>query len=505
MLLAAWRRERHYLQRPTSPTYSSTVATTLSIKPPGILCLQRRGGLSADRQHRQRESVQWIDAFCRSQRRFNASVSGPVPTASRSRRRTRRNCRRSRRDRDATFPTATGLTVNVVDGRDKTTPSPTTAGFIEEDPHLLHQPQLHNQPPAGGLPTAASGIVPTFGTNFHTSYMPVVAAGCTGRFLRIGPERRWCSCVCDVGNGVCRPGPQQTPLDPATVYLDPTKRTTSRSCPATPPTRSRTRRLFWAMQLQSCGHGWAAPRSPACCSGIVVCTATTGAFPATVNVVVQPNPFPPSKLSVFVSRTTSRSTVEHDSGGGIDVLAPVEPGLAASTSPLDDAGGTGDATADDLTTCSTCRCRTAWRERSIRRLDLMPARISGANQNLGFDVRESDSITARSSPCRSYESDGQTLSPLAGQRDLQPDAGTLRLVATPGADRIARARSGCRPTRWTARRRTIRSCASASRALPGVRPRIPRVDRLPTRRSSMPPKYVCNAPTPHHGANCNIR
>ena len=79
-----------------------------------------------------------------------------------------------------TFPTATNLTVNVVDGTDKTTPITDYRWIIEEDRTFYINPACTANPPPAGCPSSSSGIVPTFGTNFHTSYMPVVAAGCTG-------------------------------------------------------------------------------------------------------------------------------------------------------------------------------------------------------------------------------------------------------------------------------------------------------------------------------------
>ena len=55
------------------------------------------------------------------------------------------------------------------------------------------------------------------------------------------------------------------------------------------------------------------------------------------------------------SKTTFPLNGEHDAGGGIDVLSPNEAGLGGFQITLsDDAGGTGDATGNRPTTCSTC-------------------------------------------------------------------------------------------------------------------------------------------------------
>ena len=69
-----------------------------------------------------------------------------------------------------------------------------------------------------------------------------------------------------------------------------------------------------------------------------------------VTVLAQPTPFPPSKLSVFVFEDDFPLNGEQDAGGGIDVLAPNEPGLGQFNITLfDDAGGTRRCDrADDL-------------------------------------------------------------------------------------------------------------------------------------------------------------
>ena len=58
--------------------------------------------------------------------------------------------------------------------------------------------------------------------------------------------------------------------------------------------------------------------------------------------------------------------------------------------------------------------------------------------------------------CPKYESDGKTLSPLAGQAviaNLMP--GRFGVIATPARTALREAKSGCRPTLWTDRRRTM--------------------------------------------------
>src|SRR5581483_8177305 len=98
---------------------------------------------------------------------------------------------------------------------------------IEEDRTFYIDPTCTTNPPPSGCPGSNSGnIVPTFGTNFHTSYMPVVATGCTGTLsCESGQTVLGQPAVCAVGNGICRTdATQETPVDPSQVALDPHKR-----------------------------------------------------------------------------------------------------------------------------------------------------------------------------------------------------------------------------------------------------------------------------------------
>jgi hypothetical protein len=342
-----------------------------------------------------------------------------------------------------TFLAGSGLTVNVLDGPDKTSVTD-YRWIIEEDRTFYVNPACTTNPPPSGCPTAAAGIVPTFGTNFHTSYMPVVAAGCTGPLsCESGQTLLGMPAVCDVGNGVCRTdASQQTAQDPSTVHLDPTKRYYISVLPG--DAANSFENVSNCLNAASfCGHGMGG--APIVCqpaAGAVVCTATSGAFPQTVNVIVQRNPFPPSKLSVFVFEDDFPLNGEQDGGGGVDVLSPNEPGLGGFNIILfDDAGGTGDATGQmtyDMFNMPLSNGLAGTIDPATGK-DACP--VSGANQNLGFDgtTVSPTGITGTIVTCPKYESDGTTLSPLAGQAvisNLMP--GRYGVVATPGADRIAR-------------------------------------------------------------------
>ena len=346
-----------------------------------------------------------------------------------------------------TFPAATGLVVKVVDGRDKTTAVTDYRWIIEEDRTFYINPNCTSNPPPAGCPTFATGLVPTFGTNFHTSYMPVIAAGCVGPTGAIacesGQTLLGVAAVCDVGNGICRTdATQQTPLDPSMVHLDPTKHYYISVLPGDAGNSFENLNGCLGNPTPSCGHGMGGA-AIACvpAAGMVTCTATSGAFPGSVTVLVQPNPFPPSKLSVFVFQDDFPLNGEQDGGGGVDVLSPNEPGLGGFNITLfDDAGGTGDATGQmtyDMFNMPLSNGLSGTIDPATG-LDACPI---SKNATTGFDgtTQNTTGITGTIVTCPKYESDNKTLSPIAGQAvisNLMP--GRYGVVATPGADRIAR-------------------------------------------------------------------
>ena len=341
-----------------------------------------------------------------------------------------------------TFPATTpGFTVTVL-GKDNVSGTTTTINdyrwVIEEDRTFYVNPACTTNPPPAGCPSGPSGtfagIVPTFGTNFHTSYMPVVASGCTGPLsCESGQKLLGVSTVCDIGNGVCRTnGTQETIVNPSQVHLDPTKRyylTVFPGDAANPFEGGAT------------GHGMGgAPVACTPATGTVVCTATTGSFtPVTVYSVS--TPLPTAKLSVFVFEDDFPLNGEHDGGGGIDVLSPVEPGLGGFNIKLfDDAGGTGDATGQmsyDMFNYPLSNSLAGTIDPATG-LDACPISPEITDNVLHGDA-SLKGITGEIVTCPKYESDGATLSPIAGQAvvaNLMP--GRYGVVATPAADRIGR-------------------------------------------------------------------
>jgi hypothetical protein len=314
------------------------------------------------------------------------------------------------------FPQPSNLQVTVVDGSTNAPLSPQDYRWvIEEDRTFYIDPtQTMN---------TGMNIVPTLGVNFHTSYMPFVAQGCTGPRSCEGGQMMVTSAgthvnaVCDVGNGVCRPdttGNGFTAVLPSQVVLDPTKRYYISVLPgdAADP--------FYG--YGTVGHGMGgAP---------IGISPYTHAQQTSVTVISQPSPYPPGKLSVFVFEDDFPLNGEQDAGGGIDVLSPNEPGLGGFQIHLWDAmGGNGDFTGQ--------MTYDMFNQPLTNSLDgtIDPA----TTLNACPITKAAAGITGMIVTCPKYESDGKTLSPLAGQaviNNLMP--GRWGVIATPGADRIAR-------------------------------------------------------------------
>jgi hypothetical protein len=434
-------------------TYSSNAATALSIKPPGILSVCKDGAgypltvasstgnapvptagltLSVDANGGFNASVAAAGTYSFTFKAQNSQGTVAAATATVT----------------LTFPTANGPLVTVVDGQDKTTRITDYRWIIEEDRTFYINPACTTNPPPAGCP---SGVVPTFGTNFHTSYMPVIAAGCTGPLsCESGQTLLGVAAVCDVGNGVCRTGAsQQATLDPSAVHLDPTKRYYISVLPGDAgnpfgngyggsPVCTSSGGI--STPSATCGHGMGG--SPIACipTAPAVSCASTGTFPA-VTILSQPAPYPSAKLSVFVFEDDFPLNGEQDGGGGVDVLSPNEPGLGNFNIKLfDDAGGTGDATGQmtyDMFNMPLSNSLAGTIDPATG-LDACP--ISGqVTQNVLHGDGSQKGITGEIVTCPKFESDNQTLSPIAGQAvvaNLMP--GRYGVVATPGADRIAR-------------------------------------------------------------------
>jgi hypothetical protein len=419
-------------------SYTSTLATSLSIKTPGILSVDSdASGYPLSVVASSVAASSGLTVAVDSTGAFNASVAGPgTYTFSYKAQNSQGTQSATAATVTLVFPPATGLAVTVLDGTDKTTVISDYRWIIEEDRTFYVDPSKTTN--------SGTSTVPTFGTNFHTSFMPVVATGCTGvQSCEGGQTVLGKASVCDVGDGACRPGAQQTAVNPNQVQLDPSKHYYLSVLPGDAANPFQTGNLTASCagggSSANCGHGMGgAPVIPTCTpSG----TVTSCVFNP-VTVLTQPTPFPPAKLSVFVFEDDFPLNGENDAGGGVDTISPNEPGLGSfNITIMDDAGGPGDATGQvdyDMFNQPLSNSLSGTIDPATG-LDACP--ISKIAQIGAATDLNQTGITGTIVTCPKYEGDGtkQILSPLAGQAvvaNMMP--GRYGVVATPGADRIAR-------------------------------------------------------------------
>jgi hypothetical protein len=352
------------------------------------------------------------------------------------------------------FPPPSKLAVTVLDGADHVTKITDYRWIIEEDRTFYVDPACTSNPLPSGCPT----ISPTvrnpinYGTNFHTSAMPVVAAGCTGTLsCEGGQTMQGNNVVCDVGNGACRPdstGHGFAQLLPSSVVLDPSKRYYISILPgdAANPFNNAYSSAPDCTSSTTCGHGMGgAPIAAACgpqsVSKTACLTGVASGF-AAVTVLTMPTPLQPATLSVFVYEDDYPLNGEHGSGGGVDVLAPQEPGLGGfQVTIFDQAGGTGDATGQptyDMFNQPLSNSLAGTID-PVTGLDACPiSALASANSSATTDANPLSTSTGMIVTCPKFEGDGKTLSPMAGQalvKNLYP--GRYSIAALPGASRIA--------------------------------------------------------------------
>src|SRR5271166_1009955 len=343
------------------------------------------------------------------------------------------------------FPAGSGLAVTVLDGQDKKTQITDYRWIIEEDRTFYVNPNCTANPPPAGCPSTGLGIVPTLGTNFHTSYMPYVAQGCTGPVsceagqTAIDPTTGLHNpVVCDIRNGACRPdttGNGMTAVMPGQVPLDPNKRYYISILPG-----DAANPFIAGYSGSACAYGTAGAGGASCGHGMGGAPISPGQ--GSVTVLTQPSPYPPGKLSVFVFEDDFPLNGEQDGGGGVDVLSPQEPGLGGFQIHLWDAmGGNGDFTGQmtyDMFNQPLTNSLAGTKDPNNGN-DACPITSNPLNSGSGTTDPTATGITGMIVTCPKYESDGKTLSPLAGQAviaNLMP--GRWGAIATPGADRIAR-------------------------------------------------------------------
>jgi len=301
------------------------------------------------------------------------------------------------------FPAASNLAVSVKDAKSGAAITD-YRWIIQEDRSIYIDPAAETN--GGGTP------VRNLAVNFHTSHLPVVAQGCVGSIsCESGQTSLASPVVCDVGNGACRPGTQKTEVDPSQAALDPTKR-------------------YYISILP--GDGWITDEAA---GGHTMGGAQIAAGQTAVDVFLQKTPLEPAKISVFVFADDFPLNGEHDAGGGVDVLAPNEPGLGSFNLVMFDKTGHFGDTAGQIT----------YDMFNMPVSNALAGTIDPATGNNACPIsKNNDGLVGVIPTCPTYEAklDGTptaVLSPLAGQALIANlYAGLYEVVAAPGADRIAR-------------------------------------------------------------------
>ncbi|KAA6457989.1 hypothetical protein DYQ86_21755 [Acidobacteria bacterium AB60] len=420
-------------------TFNSSMAKNLKISAPGVLsgCVDGKGfpltvnAASVSPANGLTVSVDANGAF-------QASVSSPgVYTFSFKAQNAQGTVAAAATTVTLTFPQPSNLKITVLDGADHTTTISEYRWIIEEDRTFFQDPKCTKNPPAAGCPNSANGVVPNFGTNFHTSYMPLIASGCNsdlacGNNQTVNGQPFAQEVVTNPGDvGLCSPS---TPL--VKNCLDPNKRYYISILPADAaqpfisgytgsPDCSQAGAL-----LGKCGHGMGGAPIPA------------GSHSnQAITILTEPSPYPPATLSGFVFEDDYPLNGEVDTGGGVDIISPNEPGLGGFQITIsDNAGGTGDSTGNPTydmfnMPLSNSLAGTLDPTNGNDACPISP-QISASSQS-GDSTQ--NGITGMIVTCPKFESDGKTMSPLAGQfvvKNLWP--GRYGVTANPGADRIAR-------------------------------------------------------------------
>jgi hypothetical protein len=299
-----------------------------------------------------------------------------------------------------TFPAGSGLNVVV---QDTITGAPITdyKWLIEQDLTMQVNPACQQNGSGGSKPTTCPAGVPlTVATNFHISYMPVIAEGCTGpQSCEKGQTvydpgtpcttppsgttpgipagcsvtgHQHVAAACD-GYGICTIGASQLPASlpsqavlnaknpdgsPAVYYLsilsgdaqnpfsygNSTDPTVAANCnPANYTTYGAGKEASGISEASACGHTMGgAPITPICTGTgpTAVCT-----LPAQVTVNLEPQPLKTATVTAWVFEDDYPLNGEPDTGGGVDVLPTQEPGLGDFQIEIwDTAGGIGDNT-----------------------------------------------------------------------------------------------------------------------------------------------------------------
>jgi hypothetical protein len=431
---AAVEGSEHITCNLPTPTFTSSAATTLSIKPPGLLayCKDDAGyplnvAASPAPALSGSESTVSVDP----NGAFTANVGGAGTYTLTFSPQNSQGTSGASATATLVFPDPSGLHVTLVDGKTNSALQPQDYRWIiEEDRTFYVDPNCQRNPLPAGCPTVTSqGMPAIFGTNFHTSYMPIVAQGCVGQIsceqgqTVLDPSSGdHVAAACDIGNGACRAAAQKTELDPMNVALDPTKHYYISVLPGDAMDPGHA---MGGAQLVYVNGSWRNLEAP---------TANS------VQIIVEPQLQQSAKVSAFVFEDDHPLNGEHDASGGVDVLAPNEPGLGGFNITIMDLVGMSGDSAGQLTYDEFGQPLSNALAGTIDPLTHVDACPITANPTTGIDGASSpNGITGVIPVCPTYEADGVTLSPLAGQAvvaNMPP--GRYGIIATPAADRIAR-------------------------------------------------------------------
>ena len=415
-----------------NPTFTSNVASVLSIKPPGVLAFCKdAAGYPLTVAASPAPSVTGGTVALDADGGFTANVSGAGPHSLTFTPQNSQGTSGASATATLLFPAASNLQVSVVDGLNNSAVSD-YRWIIEEDKTFYVDPACQTNPVPSTCPTVTpQGAPPIFGTNFHTSYMPVVAQGCVGTVsCESGQTLLGQPAACDIGNGVCQTNAAtKAELNPSQVALDPTKRYYISVLPGdamdTDANDTPNGHAMGGSEIVFADGAWHNAVAP----------ATAG-----VRVIVEPQNQQPAKVSVFVFEDDHPLNGEHDASGGIDILAPNEPGLGGFNITIVDMVGMSGDSAGQLTYDEFNQPLSNALAGTIDPVTGNDACPIVANPRNGFDGVTNDAgITGVIPVCPKYESDGTTLSPMAGQAvvaNMPP--GRYGIIATPGADLIAR-------------------------------------------------------------------
>jgi hypothetical protein len=335
--------------------------------------------------------------------------------------------------------------------------------IIEQDLTIPINPLCQQNGPGGTKPaTCPAGVPLTPATNFHTSYMPVIAEGCTGpqsceqgqTVYDADPAsptyQQHVKAACD-GYGICSVGATQLPVStpaqahlgalnpngsPASYYIsilsgdsqnafaygnakDPS--IAGNCTPAAgPPVQTEPTGIT---EPSTCSHSMGGAPIPA-----PTVSGTTATFaPVTVNL--QQTPQPTATVTAFVFEDDYPLNGEPDTGGGVDANPTLEVPLGDFQIEIwDTAGGIGDNTG-----------QMTYDMFNMPLTNALNGTIDPSNGNDACPISKTGGVAIGVIiVCPQFESDGKTQSPLTGQvvvKNLMQ--GKFGIVVHPSAAREA--------------------------------------------------------------------